>query len=108
MPANTSATTCSSLIAELSKWETCLETGERHSITESEKSLILELARLGIDFETAQAIWLLTLESPNAVEMTTELLRQMEKATKHKALEAMTKAIVLYPTPTMRRLKMET
>lgn len=79
----------------------------KRSITESEKSLLRELARLDISSKMAITIWVLLEESPNAMEMTTEILKTMESADWHEAFEAMTKALTTYPTPEMNRLKME-
>ena len=64
------------------------------------------MARLNIDTRTAVTVWALTEDSPEAVAETTRLLREMDSATKHHALEAMTKALVKYPTPDMMRLRM--
>ena len=75
-------------------------------MSKSVKALLEQLARLSIDSRTAVSIWALTEDSPKAVEMTTQLLRKMDSATKHDALEAMTKAVVKYPTPDMIRLRM--
>ena len=76
-------------------------------MSKSVRSLLVEMARLGIDSKTAVAIWALTEDSPAAVEMTTLLLREMKTATKHQALEAMTKALVKHPTPEMIQTQMK-
>lgn len=88
-------------------WEMRQKRSEVLPMSESTRSLLEEMARLSVETKTAVAIWALTEDSPKAVEMTTQLLREMKSATKHQALAAMTKALVKYPTPEMIRLRMK-
>ena len=77
-------------------------------LSKEEELLFREMARLDIPFDKALTILALVSDSPNAREMTTEILRTMDTADWHDAFEAMTRALVTYPTAAMNQMRMPT